>query len=210
MTARPNRFASAGLWSLGCVLVLLGAQWVSDTAGGWRFDRAAYQGGAWWQLLSAQWVHLSWLHAGVNAVCLVALLRAFADLVDGRLQALALAGGGAGVALVLALDPQCATYAGASGALHGLLAGSALGLGLTHQPQGRRATALRLLAAAVLAGLALKLGLQHPVVGSTSSPGWLGFASYTPAHEAGALGGGVAVLLARWGRLPWFSQITGR
>ncbi|MES2950216.1 MAG: rhombosortase [Pseudomonadota bacterium] len=196
--AQRSRLASgAGLWSLVFVVVTLGQQWLPGAAEHWKFVRTAYGAGAWWQLLTAQAVHLSTVHAGVNALGLVVLLLVFRGLVAGRLQALALLGGYAGVALVLALDPDCVFYAGASGALHGLLAGSACALLLAPPPRPLMPRArLQILGGCVLLGLAAKLLVQH-FGGYGSSPGWLGFATYYPAHEAGAVGGLVAVLLAR-------------
>ena len=60
---------------------------------GWQFDRVAFDGGAWWQVLTAQWVHWGWMHATANALGAVVLLLAFRGLVDGRLQWAALPGG---------------------------------------------------------------------------------------------------------------------
>lgn len=162
---------------------------------GWQFDRVAYDGGAWWQVLTAQWVHWGWMHAAVNALGAVVLLLAFRGLVEGRLQWAALLGGYVGVAVVLVLDTGCAYYAGASGALHGLLAGSALGmlLGTPHRHATPHARS-RGVGAVLLVGLAVKLALQR-WIGDPSAPGWLGIATYYPAHEAGAVGGLLAVLL---------------
>lgn len=213
MVRRRSGFAGALCWSLIWVVVTLSVQYFSDGGGitaQWPFTRSAYAGGAWWQLLSAQWVHLGWMHAGVNALGLVVLLRAFARLVDGRLQALALLGGYAGVALVLALDSHCDRYAGASGALHGLLAGNALALLFTFQGAAQATRARRVVGALLLAALAVKLGWQHPVSGAAAVPGWLGFATYYPAHEAGALGGCVAILLALGGGARRSAQSPGR
>ena len=197
MTPRHgSRWARAAwLWSLAFVAVTLGLQWLPGAAQHWQFERAAWAGGAWWQVLTAQWVHLSGLHAAANALGMVILLKVFRGLVSGRLQALALLGGYAGVACVLVLDANCRFYAGASGALHGLLAGSACAL-LTFQPPQRASMPrqrMHILGGCVLLGLAAKLLVQH--FGTTSAvPGWLGFATYYPAHEAGALGGVLAVL----------------
>lgn len=155
------------------------------------FVRAEFLAGAWWQLLTAQWVHLSWAHGLVNAAALVVLLLAFGGLLAPRWLVAAGGGGHLGVALVLTLDGNCAWYAGASGALHGLAAGAALALLLQrpHQAHGRLSPSW--LGAGVLVGLAIKLVWQH---GTGAVPGWLGFPTYTPAHEAGALGGLVAVV----------------
>lgn len=159
------------------------------------FVRTEFASGAWWQLVSAQWVHLSWPHAGVNGLGLLVLLVAFHGLVPLRLQLVAFVGGQVGVAAVLALDADCAYYAGASGALHGLLAGCALCL----------AWQSRKLGWVVLVGLAVKLVWQH-ATGDAATPGWLGIATYYPAHEAGAAGGLVAVALARGLRPAWFAR----
>ncbi|MBK6323432.1 MAG: rhomboid family intramembrane serine protease [Burkholderiales bacterium] len=106
------------------------------------FVRAEFLAGAWWQLLTAQWVHVSWLHAAVNLVGLGVLLITFNGWVAKRVLAVALLGGYVGVAVVLALDAGCAWYAGASGALHGLLAGAALALVLDAPRCQGRAPAL--------------------------------------------------------------------
>lgn len=156
------------------------------------FVRAEFQAGAWWQLLTAQWVHLSGAHALANAAGLAVLLMAVWGLLAPRWLLAAAVGGQLGVAVVLALDTHCTWYAGASGALHGLAAGAALGLLLSPADRlpGRRPA--RWLGAGLLVGLAMKLVWQH---GAEAAPGWLGFPTYTPAHEAGALGGLTAVLV---------------
>lgn len=207
MDLRPKLRAPASCWALAFVVFTLGAQWWPGLAASWQFERGVYAAGAWWQLLTAQWVHWSDLHACVNAMGFAVLLLAFRHLVAGRVQALALLGGYAGVAMVIALDVNCARYAGASGALHGLLAGCALALLLpmAHPSAGPR-TRAQWLGALVLAGLAVKLIAQHGGA-NPASPGWLGFATYYPAHEAGAAGGLVAVLLVR--AFQWRRRSTG-
>jgi rhomboid family GlyGly-CTERM serine protease len=194
MAERHRLGTGAGLWSLVFVAVTLGLQWLPGAAEHWQFVRTTYAAGAWWQLVTAQWVHLGSLHAAANALGLVVLLRVFQGLIPGRLQALALLGGYAGVALVLALDTDCTAYAGASGALHGLLAGSACALLASPPPPPMTRQRMQILACCVLLGLAAKLLVQH-FDASPSAAGWLGFATYYPAHEAGALGGLLAVLL---------------
>ena len=193
--SHPQLRSRTAAWALGFVLLTVAAQVWPGVAAAWQFDRGTYGAGAVWQLLTAQWVHWGLLHALANATGFVVLLWAFQRLVAGRLQALALLGGYAGVAVVVALDATCMRYAGASGALHGLLAGGALVLCL---PVPGRAQAvhrrMRALGGVVLLGLAAKLVVQH--AGATPQvPGWLGFVTYYPAHEAGALGGLLAVLV---------------
>lgn len=176
--------------------VTFGAQWLSDAYGGWVFVRAAYLRGAWWQLFTAQWVHWGYRHAAVNAAAMVVVLLIYHQWVAGRLQCAALLGGYIGVAVALALDPHCTVYAGASGALHGLFAGCALGLLFsTHATAaGLPRHSRRVASVLLLMGLGVKLLVQHQAA-TASEPGWLGFATYYPAHEAGALGGLLAVLL---------------
>ena len=185
------------LWGLVFVAATLAAQWLSLAYGGAVFVRSAYAAGAWWQLLSSQWVHFGYLHALANAAGMVLVLNVLRGWVDGRMQFLALLGGYAGVAVVLALDPQCAVYAGASGALHGMLAGGALMLlQADRAPASRRDRRGQTLAVVLLVGLGVKLLAQH-LMASRLEPGWLGIATYFPAHEAGALGGIVVTVLAR-------------
>ncbi len=188
-------------WALGFAFFTLLAQSLSASHGGWQFVRTAYDAGAWWQLFSAQWVHLGWIHAGANVAGMAVLLVVFRHRVDGRLQWLALLGGYLGVAVVLALDADCAWYAGASGALHGLLAGNLLGLLLGAHRSGAQGRVVPWLAICGLVGLVLKLLVQHQR-GDGAAAGWLGFSSYYPAHEAGAAGGLLLVALAcaaaRW------------
>ncbi len=211
MHGRHSGFTAARVGSMAIAAVILGVQYSAGPGGltaHWAFARPVYDNGAWWQLFSGQWVHLGWLHATVNSLGFAVLLDAFSRRVDGRLQALAVLGGCAGVALVIALDPQCAHYAGASGAVHGLLAGGALAMLLGEQQPASGRLPMWLLGGLALAALALKLVWQHPATGVSAVPGWLGFATYYPAHEGGAAGAVLAVLLARLGGLPWFGQVS--
>jgi rhomboid family GlyGly-CTERM serine protease len=197
MAERHTLLSGAGLWSLVFVVLTLGLQWLPGAAEQLQFVRPTYATGAWWQLFTAQWVHMGSLHAVANVLGMVVLLRAFQGLVSGRLQLLSLLGGYAGVAVVLALDPHCAVYAGASGALHGLLAGCAGALFISPPPPPMTRQRMHILACCVLLVLAAKLLVQH-FDASPTATAWLGFATYYPAHEAGALGGLLAVMGAVW------------
>jgi len=159
---------------------------------GWGFVRTDYLAGAWWQLFTAQWVHFTFTHAALNVVSLALMLAAFSRLVDARTQWVALLGGVIGVAGVLALDPDCAYYAGASGALHGFLAGNAVGLCMAHSMRWQGAHRIRLLGLALLMGLSVKLWVQH---GRADQLPAGDIPTYYPAHEAGAAGGALAVLM---------------
>ena len=88
----------------------------------WAFSREAVAAGEVWRLVSASAAHLSWAHLGLNLVVFggaLVLLRTAARPIE-VLGALALCATGttAGLYLGTSLD----WYAGASGALYGLLA----------------------------------------------------------------------------------------
>ena len=188
------------------LLITLGLQIAPGASELLRFSRPSYEGGAVWQLLTSQWVHLSPWHAGANAFAFLVIVYASGFWIRWPLQLLALGGGYTGVALVLALDPNCSYYAGASGALHGLLAGNAVGLAwvarllvrpadkVGHAAGVSAACWTRLTAIAVLGVMALKLWLQAGSLWEAPLGGW-SFPVYHPAHVAGALGGVGLVLL---------------
>lgn len=181
-------------WTVGLALAgVMGIAQALDAQLPLRWVRVQFLEGAVWQLLSAQLVHWGWLHAWLNGVALLLLLYALAPWLAARVLALAGLGGTLGVAAVLLLDAQCARYAGASGALHGLWAGAAWALWRKPGPPG----ACRL-GAAMLVALLVKLAVQRLADGAT----WgllAGMTVYLPAHEAGAVGGWAAVALAaRW------------
>lgn len=171
-----------------CVLQLwLGA------SGSLRFVRPDFIHGAVWLPITAQWVHLNWPHAVVNAMSALLLCWALRGGVPVRCQLLALVGGMVGVALQLVADACCDYYAGASGALHGVVGGAALYMLVA---PGR----IRLAGGALGLALLAKLGWQD--LAFAASPHWLGIPVYYPAHGAGAVGGvaGVVVwlLVRRW------------
>lgn len=185
-------------------LALMGLQMWPGTSELLRFSRPSFENGSVWQVATSQWVHLSNWHAAGNVLAFVAIAFASAFWIRWPFQMLALGGGYVGVAVVLALDSSCNYYAGASGALHGLLAGNAVSLacasGTASSPPTHRA---RLAAYLVLSVLILKLWLQTSGPWGASLPAnvW-NLPTYHPAHIAGALGGAVLVLVAlaarRW------------
>lgn len=188
-------------FAVGFVLWTVAAQAWSDHIAVLQFDRVRYAAGAPWLLLTAQWVHFGGAHAALNGAMLVLMVLALQGWVSLRIQWAALAGGYVGVAITIALDPQCLYYAGASGALHGMWAGSAVGLCATHRTQRQGGGVW--LGAAMLMALVSKLGWQvwmndHGSPNGAIGGGQLmgGMATYFPAHVGGALGGIVAALLA--------------
>jgi rhomboid family GlyGly-CTERM serine protease len=166
--------------------VFIAAQAFQPVAGAWQFERQAWTQGAWWQLFSAQWVHLDWFHLALNAAACVIGVPWLARRVPGLTVGIAYLGGLAGVAAVLWADATCAYYAGASGALHGVVVGSAVAV--LCRPHGLRTR----WAGGLLVLVAAKLGLQ--AMGADAHD-LAGFPIYQPAHWAGALGGGLAVAL---------------
>ncbi|WP_168224699.1 rhomboid family intramembrane serine protease [Rhodoferax aquaticus] len=180
---------------LQCLVDLSPALWLAL-----RFDRAAFASGAWWQVLTAQGVHFGWMHALFNGLGFALLIVVFYGWVAVPMQWIALLGGLVGVAFAVVLDPQCAVYAGASGALHGYWAGGALALCL-HSVRQRNQSVTPylpgLLGLLMLAALALKLVWQH-VGGDRGAVAALGLpdgvAVYASAHYFGAIGGAAAAL----------------
>lgn len=183
------------------VLLTLGLQMWPGASELLRFSRAGYERGLVWQVLTAQWVHLSNWHAAGNAFAFVMIVFTSGFWLRWPLQMLALCGGYMGVAVVVALDPNCSYYAGASGALHGLLAGNAVSMAFAARPLRQSADArcnsisvssprrwTLGLSIAVLGFMALKLWLQAGSTLEAPRGGW-SFPVYQPAHVAGALGG---------------------
>ena len=202
----------------GFVLLVCVAQVLSDRFGGWVFMRTNYSAGAWWQLWTSQWVHFGEYHAALNAASLVLMLWAMRGLVAGALQLGALLGGYVGVAMVLALDPACTYYAGASGALHGFWAGNAVALIVWPLDQCDRRSAWRWLGGLMLGAMLVKFWSQQldgngayslqvfeSQVGHFVGPQ---FPVYDSAHFAGAAGGMAAVLLYGLCRRPVVSVTT--
>lgn len=189
ISPRPGRVC----WGGAFALVAVGLQLLPGWAEQLRFTRPAFADGAIWQLFTAQWVHLTLAHALVNAMAAVLLCWLLAPWVAVRRQLLSFAGGLVGVAVVLALDSNCQYYAGASGALHGVLSGAAIVLLRTSSPELQRYRLQRALGAGLLLVLVTKLLVQ--TVSGAPSPSWLGIPTYYPAHVAGAIGGAAAVLV---------------
>jgi rhomboid family GlyGly-CTERM serine protease len=169
-------------WGLAFAVVCAAAQGLHTAGMPLQFQRSVWAQGAWWQLFTAQWVHLGWVHGLGNVLAFVILWAMLRPRLSAHSLLLVHAGGLVGVAAVLLWDAQCQYYAGASGALHGLWAGAAVLL-LLRGP--------RTWGAALMAVLALKLLLPWLWPGALPDPG---FPVYHLAHVAGALGGLVAAL----------------
>lgn len=178
-------------------LSLLALQAWPGAAQYWRFDRVRYEQGAYYLLLSGQFVHLGWAHAGANAFAFGALVAWLVRTSGLRAVVVTTVAAVAGVAVVLAIDGNCRFYAGASGWLHGLLAAglwlrvlaaNAIKQGATAQKYG---VVERRWAIAAMWALFIKLGLE---AWGLWPQGWA-FPVYTPAHLAGVVGASVGVWL---------------
>lgn len=167
------------------LLLQLGPGWADRL----RFLRPRFEQGAWWEPFSAQFVHLSLVHALANAAAALLIAWLLRRGPEIQLQSGLLAGGLAGVALQLAFDADCAHYAGFSGALHGLLGGALA----SPSDRDRRVSPWR---GFLLVLLLLKVGLELA--------GWLpaawNFPVYYPSHAAGLAGGLCAAGLMRLAR----------
>lgn len=159
-----------------------------------RLLRPRFEQGAWWEPLSAQFVHLSLPHALANAAALLLIAWLLRPLLGATIQLGLLAGSVAGVALQLMIDADCAYYAGFSGALHGWLGGA-----LAFSSQYR-----------LLGLLVLKVGLEL----AGGLPAAWDFPVYYPSHAAGLAGGlcaaGIMRLAARQRVASETSQQRGR
>ncbi|HCX82532.1 MAG TPA: hypothetical protein DHV01_13175 [Rhodoferax sp.] len=182
-TPAPSPLSHTLVWGMAFASVCAAAQGLDAADMAWQFQRPAWVQGAWWQLFTSQWVHLTWGHWLGNAVGFVVMWGGLRLRLSARSLLMVYVGGLAGVAAVLAWDTRCLYYAGASGALHGLWAGGSV---------------LLLLGVSRGWGMACSVFLAAKLVVPWIWPGVTLSASdfpvYHPAHVAGALGG----LVAAW------------
>lgn len=144
------------------------------------FDRALMEAGQWWRLLSAHFVHLSFYHAALNLLGLLALLVLCPQPVATwewarRLVLLSL---GTSLALYVFV-PELDRYVGFSGVLHGLFL-----LGLV--PMARRRDAVAIVCLFYLVG---KLAWEVILGASLSDEQAIGGRVVTQAHLFGTLAG---------------------
>ena len=163
-----------------------------------RYDRAALATGQAWRLVSAHFVHLDAGHAALNAAGLAIIAWIFSETLVTRRQAVALVAAATFVDIGLFLvHPEIASYAGLSGALHGLFAAGAMAWALDVDgdlplPDDVARRTRRLWGILLLLGLFAKLALEthaHAfwLVGNTMPV-------VTAAHRWGAAGGLVVAL----------------
>ncbi|WP_085314428.1 rhombosortase [Derxia lacustris] len=193
-----------------CLVIAAAVCAMAQSAGpGLRYTRNEVLHGAWWELLTASWVHLGWLHLALNLAGLALVLMMFARVVRPWRQLSVLAACGfLACVLMLALAPRVGWYSGLSGALHGLFAANAVILLRLPDPALRR-TAITAPTAHVfehwlhgpgfgwvlLGGLALKVGVDMAL--RSPAPSWIGGPVEPIAHATGALAGLAIGWLAR-------------
>lgn len=154
---------------------------------------AGPDGGQWWRMITAMWVHLNWQHwlgnlLAATGLLLIAVTRAG---VRPALALLVLAACGVIAQLGLLWVPSVRWYGGLSGALHGMALWCSLRL--LAVPGIARAFGVAL-AAVVLAKVWLEQSWLAPIVMDRLR----GFGVVRAAHAAGAVGGLALWLLAEW------------
>lgn len=165
-------------------LLLLGG----DTTREWlRFERDAIIAGEFWRLVTGHLVHLGWSHFGLDAVGLVLVwylvgdgFRAAAWVIVALVSVSAIDAG------LWFINPQLQWYVGLSGVLHGILAA---GIVVSLRRPRTELIVLGLL-------LVAKLGWEQFYGPLPGSEGGSGGAVVVGAHLYGAIGGGLAGLLA--------------
>ncbi len=192
----------AGSWCpclLLCLLAILLAL-LPQSLRWFAYDRQALLGGQLWRLLSAHLVHVNGWHllfnlAGLLLLCELLWVRLPARHAVGLLLASAVS---VSAGLWLSM-PELQRYAGLSGVLHGIWAGSALWL--LWRPAALAGEA-RIWWALSLLALAGKL-LSEAMGAASPASAMTGVVVITQAHALGAAGGLAYAVAARFaGRLP--------
>ncbi|MDO8304228.1 rhombosortase, partial [Herminiimonas sp.] len=202
MKAAGMGVTGAGSWRLCLLLCLLAIllALLPQSLRVFAYDRQALLDGQFWRLLSAHLVHVNGWHllfnlAGLLLLCELLWQRLPACHAVGLLLASAVA---VSAGLWLSM-PELQRYAGLSGVLHGIWAGSALLLLLRPAAIAGEARIWWALSLLALAGKLLSeaLGVASPALSMT------GVVVITQAHALGAAGG-LAYAIAAWfvGRMP--------
>lgn len=146
----------------------------------WSFSREAIAAGEWWRLAGANAAHLSWGHLAGNLVVFAAALQLLRPFARAGAVLWVLAACGIASTAGLYLGTSLDWYAGASGALYGLLA-----WGATRLPMPAGAWLLLL--------LAVNVALDQ---GRTTS--WLGEPLAPQSHYWGLACGLVLAISSGW------------
>ncbi|MCS6944113.1 MAG: rhombosortase [Sutterellaceae bacterium] len=142
-----------------------------------------------WRAVTGHLVHLSWLHAAVNATAWLVLARLFAHELGARWQLALVLLAALGISGLLACGyPQIGWYRGFSGVLHALYFAGAIQATAAAWRAGRLWRGLGLPAALLALG-GLKVALELPADGMAPYSAWLGAPVVPQAHLLGALCG---------------------
>ena len=186
-TATANRATLLAVAVAALCVALQGAGLVEAL----RFDRAAIADGAWWRLLSGNFVHLGAAHLGMNLAGLALVAVLVWERFDAAEWAATILLGSLAVGVGLyALNPDIGWYVGFSGTLHTLVVAGSIG-DLRHYPRS---------AAALLALVAAKLVWEQLAGALPGSEATAGGRVVVDAHLYGALAGAAlapALLLHR-------------
>ncbi len=176
------------MWVLPlCVgVVCLAAAAAGDSAlASWRLDRRQVEDGAWWLLLSGNFVHFGWGHFGLNMLGLFVIhlligreLSPVAWLATVLVSALVVGLG------IYQFNPEIHWYSGLSGVLHGLFAAGAI---LTIRYDW-------LYGGALLFGVVGKLAWEQLYGPLDSSSALIGTRIAVDSHLYGAVGGALVAL----------------
>jgi rhomboid family GlyGly-CTERM serine protease len=121
--------ASIGWWLIGLGVVAMVLLWAlgAGRESAWAYDRPAILHGEWWRLVSAHWVHWDSRHLLLNLLGVGLITALFLNCYRWwqwvLMATICMVTVGLGLLL---LDVDLVRYVGASGVLHGLLAGGAV------------------------------------------------------------------------------------
>lgn len=116
-----SRLPPAIAVAAGIALVCIALQ-ASGLANTLRYDRTAIADGAWWRLLSGNFVHLGWSHLVMNIAGLALVVALVWRRFDARSWVIITIASSLVVGLgLLWRNPEVSWYVGFSGTLHGLI-----------------------------------------------------------------------------------------
>ncbi len=145
-----------------------------------RYDRDLVAAGAWWRMLSANFIHLGWNHMLLNMAGAALVFALFAPAVRAWEWAGVIVLTSFGVAIaVFHLNPEIRWYVGLSGTLHGMFTYGVLA-------ELRRA---RVFGALLLAGAVAKLAWEQAVGSLPGTAETVGGDVVVDAHLYGAIAG---------------------
>lgn len=182
--------ATSAVWAAPLAIVavsaLLGLG--GDPVTEWlRYDRVAVDGGQWWRLLTANFVHLGWWHWFLNALSIALLVLLCPERAAPKVWVARLLVIGIGMSICLHLfTPSLSYYVGLSGLVYGLFA-----LGF-----GRQIAAGDRFAIACLAFLGARIVWELMIGAPASEQALIGGAVVAESHLYGAFSAAIYGLVA--------------